>query len=580
MKLGVRAQLVLLGFGLIATTGVVADATLTRSLEGVLTRRISADLLVRLELVEREASSRIVSLEDTDAWMAMATDFARRSNVRVTIARADGSVLGESEPGSSTRTVAGQPEIVEALTHGFGQSTRGEKRMMFVAAPFRWEDMVIGVVRLGLPVAEVDEAVAQLRRTVLFGWILSMTLAGLGAIGLAQFGSRRVRALTGVARQMALGDLGVRTGVGGSDELSELGRTLDQLAMGLSGSLLALRSERDLVTGIFGGMQEGVLLVDAQQHLMAANPAVIALGIGPCQIGMKTDEAIEHGPLRALLERARSAGGPLSEELETPARRFLVNASTLTTDPERVLAVLVDVTQLRRLESMRRDFVANVSHELKTPLTAICSATETLQDGALKEPAVAAEFVEMVARNAERLQALVGDLLELAKVESGHLQLKPQLLELHEAVEGCFVQIRPRAAAKGVRLVSDTSPSTDAVLADARAFDHLLGNLVDNAVKFCPRGSCVTVGVVQQSGEVRVVVSDDGPGIPAEHLPRLFERFYRVDDSRSREAGGSGLGLAIARHLAEAMGGSVGVASTVGAGSSFWVTLPSIVRTQ
>ena len=484
MRLGVRARLVVWFMVLIGASAVVADAYLARSLEELLTNRISSDLRVRLELIEREASSQILSLDDRGSWGAIATDFARRSNVQVTIVSARGDLLGDSEPvaGGLARAeeLASQPEISEALSHGFGQSTRHsqslDQQMMFVAAPFRWEDVVIGVVRLGLPVAEVHQAVGQLRRNVLLAGILTLMLAGLGTIAVAQLVSRRVRSLTRTASRMAQGDLSARTGVGASrDELSELGRTLDRLAESLSGSLDALRSERDLV---------------------------------------------------------------------------------------------------RRLESVRRDFVTNVSHELKTPLTAISSATETLRAGAIRDPLAAAEFLEMVARNAQRLQLLVADLLELARVESGELKLKPVPVELSAAVLGCVAQFVPTAAEKGVQLSFAEGTGSTQLTFDPRAFGQVLGNFVDNAVKFCPRGSTVTVRALAEPALVRVTVEDDGPGIAAEHLPRLFERFYRVDDSRSRDVGGSGLGLAIARHLVEAMGGTFGVDSAVGRGSTFWFTLP------
>jgi two-component system phosphate regulon sensor histidine kinase PhoR len=481
VKLGVRGQLLLLCLGLIAPTVIVAELYLQPRLEELLRRQIQADLLVRLELVEREASARILSLEDLDAWGAIASDFARRSNVQVTIVGTDFRRLGESapaRPGAAEDAV--EPELVAALQHGFGQSTRFSDRhgqkMLFVAAPFRWEDVATGVVRLGLPTAELDLAVEQVRWTMLLGWALTLGAGGLGAAGLVQLVSRRVRQLTRAARRMADGDLSARTRLGGKDELGELGATLDQLAQSLSVSLAELRAERD---------------------------------------------------------------------------------------------------QVRKLESSRREYVANISHELKTPLTAIRSATETLQTGAWAEPSTAIEFVDIVARNTRRLQDLVEDVLELARVESGQLKVELVPVELAPALERCAESLRDLALRRTVALKLEAVPPGLSAIADRRALDQVLGNLVHNAIRFTPPGGAVALRAVRDGASVRLEIEDQGPGIAPDQQARIFERFYRIDDGRSRDVGGSGLGLAIVRQLAEAMHGSAGVRSAVGAGSTFWCALPA-----
>jgi two-component system phosphate regulon sensor histidine kinase PhoR len=231
------------------------------------------------------------------------------------------------------------------------------------------------------------------------------------------------------------------------------------------------------------------------------------------------------------------------------------------------------VTELRRLESLRRDFVANASHELRTPIAAVRSATETLQSGALEDRTAANRFLDIIERNAQRLQSLVEDMLELSKLESNEFKLKRERVELQRVVPIVLALFRERAEKKGVRLSAELGLALPPVEGDSRALEHVLSNLVDNAVKYCPSGSRILVSAAEDDGRVRLVVSDTGPGIAAEHLTRVFERFYRVDAGRSRELGGTGLGLSIVKHMVETMRGRVSVESAVGKGSTFTVSL-------
>jgi two-component system phosphate regulon sensor histidine kinase PhoR len=234
--------------------------------------------------------------------------------------------------------------------------------------------------------------------------------------------------------------------------------------------------------------------------------------------------------------------------------------------------VFVDVTHLRRLETLRRDFVANASHELRTPVAAISSAAETLESAVDSDPAAARDFVQMILRNAERLRNLVDDLLDLSRIESQDFALQLETMDA-EGIAGPVLDLfRERASKKQIQLTSEFAPGSQ-MLADRRGLEHVITNLIDNAVKYCPRGSTVAVRAHRDEGSVRIEVQDDGPGIEAEHLPRLFERFYRVDPGRSRELGGTGLGLSIVKHLVEAMRGTITVESEVGRGTRFTVRL-------
>jgi two-component system phosphate regulon sensor histidine kinase PhoR len=324
-------------------------------------------------------------------------------------------------------------------------------------------------------------------------------------------------------------------------------------------------------------MQEGVLMLDEAGRVALINPALREMLLLPADsVGKKPLEVVRHAPLKELLDEAAAGVRSVSREIELSGlkpRRLQARVSPLAGEPGGVFAVFVDVTEMRRLESLRRDFVANVSHELRTPVTAIRSAAETLSISLEYDPGAAAGFVDIIDRNAERLHGLVEDLLDLSRIESRELRLAFEDLDLEQVFEQVLSLFRERAHRKGVALTASVNAGVPPARADRRALEHVLTNLIDNAVKYCPRGATVLLRVEEKDRQLAVFVEDDGAGIEEKHLPRLFERFYRVDAGRSRELGGTGLGLSIVKHLVEAMGGTVSVTSRVGEGTRFSFTL-------
>jgi two-component system phosphate regulon sensor histidine kinase PhoR len=587
VRLGVRTKLFLVSIALIVASMGAADAYLTSSISNHLTDAIRSDLFVRARLVARAASSISAALDDDAAWDRFADELARTADARVTIIRPDGSVSGDSEVPLAERprleTYARRPEVQRALDNddGWGEhlNTTTQQRMFYVAVPFEQGGAVAGVVRITRPLRELDGAIADSRQLIWLGSGAALVLALILSNIVAKRMFVTVGELTEAARRMTQGDMSVRTRLAGDDELAELGHALDRLAGSLAATLGQLRAERDLQGRILEAMQEGVVVVDRDGHILLVNPALRSmLLLGADAVGKLLIETVRHSQLQDLLAAARddsSAASPL--EIELPGlkpRRLLVHASPLSGDDEGLLVVFVDVTELRRLESLRRDFVANASHELRTPIAAVRSATETLRSGALDDPAVAARFVDIIERNSQRLQSLLEDMLELSKLESNEFKLKRERVELGSVVPIVLALFRERAEKKAVRLGAELARAPTAVEGDARALEHVLSNLVDNAVKYCPAGTRVVVSASLEGDRVNLVVSDTGPGIPDEHLPRVFERFYRVDAGRSRELGGTGLGLSIVKHMVEAMRGKVWVESEMGQGSTFIVSLP------
>jgi len=427
-----------------------------------------------------------------------------------------------------------------------------------------------------------DGLPSPLQGALLAGGLLVFGICASALLIGAQRLSRTLRLLTDSATQMSEGHLEVRTRYSGVGELAELGRALDHLASNLSIGMEELRADRDLLGGIVRAMHEGLLVLDAQGRIAMVNRALREmLMLGSNVVGKYPLEVIRHADFQELLAQTRSTTEPVLKELELTVlrpMRLLVHAVPLH-DPGGLLAVFVDVTDLRRLERVRTDFVANVSHELRTPITAIRGYAETLRAGALNDPTVAANMVEIIFRQSERLSQLVEDLLDLSRLEARERPLAAEPVQLQEAASRAAEVVRPKADSKGVQLTIRIPPDLKAS-GDERAIEQVLLNLIENAVKYMPAAGRVEVLGKSETGQCVIEVRDSGSGIEAKHLPRLFERFYRIDKGRSRDTGGTGLGLSIVKHLVSAMKGQVTVESQPGVGSLFTVKLPEAQAPQ
>jgi two-component system phosphate regulon sensor histidine kinase PhoR len=579
LKFGIRAKLFLTSLGVIAVSVIVAYGYSSDRLQRELTERIRAELIVRAKLVALGAESSYARWEDRARWHDLAHDLAERANAEVTLLRKNGDLLGDSREHDPPVGLAERPEVRQALALAGsppGYASVMDGHLLVVVVPFTRADEVAGVARVALPLTEVDQARVALGRTLSIATALALAAAIIVSTLAAHLTSRTARSLTDVARRMADGDLTTRARQTGDDEFGELGRALDQLAKNLSRTLAELREERDRLGGILASMQEGVLLLDGTGHIYVLNPSLREmLLVGPDSVGKTVLAVVRHAELKELLDEGRHSAEPVTREIDfgtLQPRRLLVRAAQLPGDQGGLLAVFVDVTEVRRLESLRREFVANVSHELRTPVTAVRSAAETLQNAAADDPVAARAFIGIIERNAERLHDLVEDLLDLSRIESRGLKLNIEPLEVAGVYEQVLSLFSERAAKRGTLLENAAEEELPRVLADRRALEHVLTNLVDNAVKYCPNAS-IRLRAVAHEQRIELVVEDNGPGIEQRHLPRLFERFYRVDAGRSREIGGTGLGLSIVKHMVEAMGGTVYVESKPGVGTKFGVVL-------
>ncbi|MDR7400916.1 MAG: ATP-binding protein [Armatimonadota bacterium] len=479
----------------------------------------------------------------------------------------------------------GAPEVAAAFAGRESQAVRydpatGEVRV-FAAAPVLGPDgRIVGVVQVSAPEAWVWR---QLRRQA--PGALGAVLVGLLAAWVV--GSRLSRRLTQpllqlgqVAERLAAGDFAGRVPHDDTEELARLGRTFNTMADHLQRTIAEITAERKKLEAIVGGMTDGVVATDRHGAVVLfTRAAAELLGTPPdSALGRPARDVLRGGRLAALLEDA-ARGRIIAEELPPGLvgdRVVEVHCAPYRDDRGEVIgavAVLRDVTELRQTERLRRELTANVSHELRTPLTSIKGFTETLLDGAMRDEATCRRFLTIIQSEVDRLVKLVDDLLDLSRLESRHVTLDLQPVDVGALVAHTVDKLRPLADAGGLTFVVQAPPGVVAP-ADRDRLEQVLTNLIDNALKYTPAGGRVEVAVHPRAGEVEVTVSDTGRGIPAEDLPHVFERFYRADRSRTRGSGGTGLGLAIARHIVEAHGGRIAVRSRPGEGTTFTVVLP------
>jgi two-component system, OmpR family, phosphate regulon sensor histidine kinase PhoR len=587
LKLGLRARLCVLSLGVVLVAALLVNVRLRPAFEAYLMSNLQRDVSDRAQLVAALAEAKQPPALDAAALSQLAKTLANEAHSSVELLRADGTAVATSEGALPSISRAHEPDFLAARAARRGAGSFGftvEGSTLYTSARFRLADGSEAVARVGASLAAVDDGLAQFRDWLVTIAILLFALLLLFSSLMLRFTSRGLGALTEVARRMVAGDLEARSGLEGEERLPELGRTLDKLARGLSSSLKELRGERDRMAGILEGMQEGVILLDAKRRIVVLNPALREMLLLPADaIGKPLLEVVRNAELRDLFDEASRDDEPTTQEVEIgniKPRRLLARVARMPGEARQLVAVFVDVTEVRRLESMRRDFVANVSHELRTPVTSIRSAAETLIDGAASDPAAAQAFIGIIDRNATRLHQLVEDLLDLSRIESRGFRLSFEAIELKPIFSQVMGLFRERASKKNVSLEERASGEVPKVRADRRALEHVLTNLIDNAVKYCGPGTHVWVSVALAPETVTVSVTDDGPGIDERHLPRVFERFYRVDAGRSREVGGTGLGLSIVKHLVEAMEGTVSVESRLNQGTTFSFTLKRAEREQ
>ncbi len=509
-----------------------------------------------------------------------------QSGARVTLVAGDGKVLADSaENPSGMENHLARPEIREAFLNGSGRAVRRSPTLkvdlVYLAQRYAFKNAPTVVLRLSVPLHRLEAARFAFRSRV---WGISLVILVLaGAVSLLFFRtvSRRIGRLKEFSHRVAEGDFRPLPLERSKDELAQLSNTLGQTAVKLDRTIKTLTEERNRSAAVLGSMEEGVAVVGSDQRVIYCNDAFCRdAGIANVSSeGRPVMELIRHSDLLSMIQKALAGSEAIHGEVvvgSVRTRSFAVTAAPISFEGATTGAVMVlhDITEIRRLERARRDFIANISHEFKTPLTAIQGFAETLLGGALDDAQNRHRFLEIIREHALRLGRLTDDLLKLAQIEAGQMQRETKPVAVADIIDPCMEVTRIKAEQKGLLLDAEYGGDLPMLLGDVRSFQEILQNLLDNAVRYTPSGGSIRVKAVVEGSEVVLSVADTGIGILKADQDRIFERFYRADAARSRESGGTGLGLSIVKHLVDVQGGRIRVESEVGQGSTFFVYLP------
>ncbi len=567
MKSRIFLKLLVAALVVIAACTLSLDLLIGRSWENMLRREMETSLRQKTEMfAARVASSPPGSLRQ------ITDQAASTAGARITVIDSTGKVLADSEVDPATiDNHATRPEFVAALHGQMGTATRLSKtvgvELLYVAVPIPG-----GAVRMAYPLTSIHQGNREIRLDLIKGSAIAGLLALLLVFAATQSIGRRLLRITDFAERIAAGDLSARIQEGAGDEIAHVASALDKTARKLEEGFADLENSRQTLETLLNSMQEAVIAVAQDERVLWANQRMERLLPSGVRLGAPLVQSVRDPEVLASVQNALTTR---DVTMARAAKIFSGRVFDVTAAPMPgggAVAVLHDQTEIERVEKTRRDFIANVSHELRTPLTSIQGYAETLLESR-NVPSNLREFVEIIRKNAMRMARLTEDLLVLARVESGEQKLNLQLTMPQELLDDAVQTFHEVANGRGIEL-SIMNTASSAVMVDRDAIHQVFANLIDNALKYGGQGEKVLLGACESEDGVQFYVRDFGSGISSEHLPRLFERFYRVDKARSRESGGTGLGLAIAKHVVRAHSGTIRAESELNHGSTFYFTVP------
>ena len=568
-------KLLLLIVLVVGVSTAALDVFVRRTWEASLSSELQQDLQEKVQMFALHANHE----QGMVPYQQMADEESAAAHARATIIDRSGKVLADSEAQASTmENHATRPEFAAALKGQPGSDTHLSRYVKGIEFRYVAAQTSFGAVRLAYPLSSVRAGVRKIEKELLEASGIALLFGFVVALIAAQSVARRLHKMVVFAQEIAAGHLGARLPASGSDEIAVLATTLDKTARQLEVNFRNLESNRQQLETLLNSMNDAVVAVSPQREVVWFNGAMKGLAASSIAVGTHLIRAVRDPDLLRLVEEVLESGkvGYVTLFSVSPGRTFGMTAAPLPDGG--VVCVLRDSTEVARVERTRRDFIANVSHELRTPLTSLLGYTETLLDESLDSKT--REFLDIIRRNAQRMSRLTEDLLTLARVESGEDPLEPAPVTPQELLRDAQVSFNEVARAKGIAIEIAPSPEVQ-VVADRDAIHQVFANLIDNALKYAPGDNNLVLGAMETgNGNMEFYVKDSGPGISSEHLTRLFERFYRVDKARSREAGGTGLGLAIVKHIVLNHGGEAGVRSELGHGSTFWFRLPLAVEAE
>ncbi len=570
---------------------VCIDVSLPPYLVGKIQQDLEREAKLARQVFAAKLSAPSPRIEEINQ---LAHQLGSQTGLRITIITVDGTVIGESDvaPGdlNEIENHLHRPELQEALEHGVGSARRLSHTigvdLLYVAVPVystALSPQLLGFVRVALPLHEIGRTTGRVRHTVAIVGIIVGLIDIPFLFYLARRYSEPIDAMRQMATRVANGDFLARAPENMGGELGELGHALNQMSDQLETRLRELTAEKAELNATLSNMIEGVLVVDTGGRIRLANITVRRqFNLPETVVGRTVMEAFRNQSLQEIITQALANDQVNARELSfygEEERVFDVNGACLRGREDvrtGVVVVFHDITRIKQLENVRKEFVANVSHELRTPLSIIKGYVETLLDEQPPDEETARQFLQTIEKHSLRLEALIDDLLSISELESQQARLELKPVSLPATVEAVVEELKQRAQERSMTVALELPGTIPAVRADAQRLHQVLFNLLDNAIKYTQTGGRVTVTAKEANGEVEVCVRDNGTGIAPEHLPRIFERFYRADKGRSREMGGTGLGLSIVKHIVLAHGGRVWAESQLEKGSAFYFTVPTV----
>ena len=565
--------LVLLGMGFLG-------AYITSSARNTQINHLKLQLVNEAELVANISASSFADPAQQVNLNTMAQKIGVEINTRITFIALDGTVLGDNDQtAASMENHATRPEVETALAGGIGQDTRYSttlhEYMMYAAAPVMNQGKEVGVARVALPLTMVQSSVNNEVLTIITAVVIAAILFILIAALITRMITQPVRQITKAAAGITAGNLGQQIEIRTNDEIGRLAHAFNEMSQNLKTTIAAIVDERGNLATVLTNLTDGVVMTDAEEKLLLTNPAAERLFNFKKENvnGHPLIEAVHDYEIDEIVKKCLSTTHEQTAQLETNGRFIRVIAVPITTGRSySTLVLFQDLTELRNLQTMRRELIGNISHDLRTPIAGIKAMVETLQDTAIDDKQVAWDFLTRINGEVDRLTQMVTELTELSHIETGKAELRRVPTNLNYLIEEVVGQMRPQAESKPVTITTDFNSNLPVIKVDKDRIRQTLTNLVHNAIKFNNPGGKVTISTTFHNESAIVSVSDTGMGISKEDLPHIFERFYKADKARSQ--GGSGLGLAIAKHTIQAHGGNISVKSEEGKGTTITFNLP------
>lgn len=584
---------ILTGFIFILIIGILLTAFLSMEVA----RNTYFDYVERIlkndcYLVENYAFNDNIELENIN--IAEILPIIRNTNKRITMMDVNGQVIYDSHENPERMDNHKDRLEVQRVLHGYESSIIRysetlEKEMMYYSIPLKENNQVVGILRLSIPLNEVNFINRNMFNSLLIASLIGIIIASIIAYRYLYYITRPVKELTRAVKDIAGGNFSRRITNLPKNEFGELGISFNEMAKQLQQSMEALKIQNVKLETILNSMPEGIIAVDTKKNIMLINPSakeIFLIKDNEKIIGKNILENIRNNQIYKIIHHIliNDKDNPMEIEIDSSKKKILrISSSPIRyiAKHERIKGVILiieDITQLRKLENVRKDFVANVSHELKTPITSIRGFIETLKSGEVEDENIQKRFLDIIDFESERLIRLIEDILILSDLENNLKSTTTDKIEIKEALNEIISIMTQLAMKKNIIITSDIQNGMLPLFFAKDKFKQMIINLIDNAIKYTPEGGKIKINAYQNNNQVEIEIKDTGIGIPKEDIPRLFERFYRVDKDRSRSAGGTGLGLAIVKHILELMNGKIKVESELGKGSSFILSIPLTVE--